>query len=97
MILSGCSKALHTSELSCRNLLIVSAFERVMVRLNGRVRRNLLRGSIPAVVGLKARKPYVTSRYIIQKVLFNEPISDDIRHHPKMYFQGRFSQVPVSQ
>ena len=97
MILSGCSKASNTSGLSSRKLLVVSAFESVMVRLNKPARRNLLWGSIPAILGVKARTPYVTSRYIIQKVLFIESTFDDIRHDPTMDFQGRFSQNNVSQ
>ena len=97
MILSGCSKAFNTSKLSGRKLLVVSAFEKAMVRLNKTARRKLLRDSIPAILGLKARTPYVTARYIIQKALCTESISDDIRHDPKMDSKGRFSQDGVSK
>ena len=97
MNFSGCWKAFNTSELSSRMLFVVSTFERAMLRLNEPARRNLLWGSITAILGLKARTPYVTSTYILQRVLFIESTFDDIRHDPTMDFQDRFSQDAASQ
>ena len=97
MILSGCSKAFNTSELSSRKLLVVSAFKRAMVRLNESARSNLLWRSIMVVLGLKARTPYVISstsyrRYcslsqhlmtfgMIQKRIFNADLTRMLPHN----------------